>query len=321
MRASRLVSILLLLQARGRMTADELADELEVSVRTIYRDALSLQIAGVPLLAESGHDGGYELSGGYRTNLTGFTTDEAAALFLAGTPGLATELGMGDAASTVRRKLVAALPVEQRQSATRMSRSFHLDAPGWFQHFDRPPHLATVTDAVLAQRRVRVRYSSWERESTKTLEPYGIVQKGGQWYVIATTTRKDSRPSTYRVDHILDIETLDETFSRPDDFDLAAYWIESLRSFQNRLRTGTAVVRMSPNGRAHYQQASREQAVATDRTADGWITAVVPIESIDDAYAMFLRLGADVEIIEPLQLRSRMAATANGMAGLYDVIA
>src|SRR6185295_15228439 len=224
MRGSRLVSILLLLQARGRMTAEELAAELEVSVRTIYRDATSLQIAGVPLQADAGHDGGYELSGGYSTNLTGLTTDEAAALFLAGVPGLASDLGMGGSVSTLRHKLVAALPAEQRQAATRMSRSFHLDAPGWFQHVERPQHLAAVTGAVLNERKVRVRYESWERESTKTLEPYGLVLKGGHWYLIAASTRKNRRTSTYRVDHIRDIETLEETFTRPDNFDLAKYW-------------------------------------------------------------------------------------------------
>lgn len=321
MRASRLVSILLLLQARGRMTADELAEELEVSVRTIYRDALSLQIAGVPLTGEAGHEGGYELSGGYRTNLTGFTTNEAAALFLAGTPGLATELGMGDAASTVRQKLVAALPAEQRQSATRMSRSFHLDAPGWFQHFDRPPHLATVTDAVLGQRRIRVTYRSWERESVKLLDPYGLVQKGGRWYLIAVSTKRGHRPSTYRVDQIVDIAVLDDTFSRPDDFDLAAYWNESLRTFRERLKSSTAVIKISPNGRDRYRELATEPIEAAVTDADGWMTATVPIESIGQAFDVMMQLGADVEVIEPAELRSLMAKTALGMAGLYGITA
>ena len=208
--------MLMLLQARGRMTGADLARELEVSVRTIYRDALSLQIAGVPLVAESGHDGGYELSGGYRTNLTGLTADEAAALFLAGMPGPAMDLGMGESVSTLQRKLVAALPVEQRQSATRMSRCFHLDAPGWYQDTDRPRHLPAVTDAVLHDQRIRVRYSSWERESTKTLEPLGLVLKGGRWYLVATSTRPRNNPSTYRVDQIVGMTVLDQRFERPD---------------------------------------------------------------------------------------------------------
>jgi predicted DNA-binding transcriptional regulator YafY len=303
------------------MTADELAEELEVSVRTIYRDATSLQIAGVPLVSESGHDGGYELSGGYRTNLTGFTTDEAAALFLAGTPGLASELGMGDAASAVRHKLVAALPAEQRQSATRMSRSFHLDAPGWFQHFDRPTHLATVTDAVLGQHRIQILYSSWERESTKMLDPYGLVQKGGRWYLVAASTSRGSRPSTYRVDQIADITVLDDTFTRPDDFDLAAYWNESLRSFRERLRSGTAVVRFTPHGIASYRELTTEPAELTGDEVDGWVTAKIPIESIGDAHHLLWKIGADVEVLEPLELRSLITDAARGLASLYQLTA
>jgi predicted DNA-binding transcriptional regulator YafY len=299
------------------MTAEELAAELEVSVRTIYRDATSLQIAGVPLQADAGHDGGYELSGGYSTDLTGLTTDEAAALFLAGVPGLATDLGMGRSVSTLRHKLVAALPAEQRQAATRMSRSFHLDAPGWYQHVERPKHLAAVTGAVLSERKVRVRYESWERESTKTLEPYGLVLKGGHWYLIAASARKNRRTSTYRVDHIRDIETLDETFSRPDDFDLAKYWAESVSTFQKRVRSETAVLKLTINGLARYRQMTNDQNISIRDTIDGWVTATVSIESVDDTYGVLMRLGSDAEAIEPAELRSMMVSTAQNLASLY----
>jgi predicted DNA-binding transcriptional regulator YafY len=317
MRGSRLVSILLLLQARGRMTAEELAAELEVSVRTIYRDATSLQIAGVPLQADAGHDGGYELSGGYSTDLTGLTTDEAAALFLAGVPGLASDLGMGGSVSTLRHKLVAALPAEQRQTATRMSRSFHLDAPGWYQHIERPKHLAAVTGAVLNERKVRVRYESWERESTKTLEPYGLVLKGGNWYLIAASARKNGRTATYRVDHIRDIETLDDTFSRPDDFDLAKYWTESVIAFRERARTETAVLKFSVSGLARYRQLTKDQSISAGEFVDGWATATVAIESVGDAYDLLMQLGAEVEAIEPAELRTMMVSTAQILASVY----
>jgi predicted DNA-binding transcriptional regulator YafY len=317
MRGSRLVSILLLLQARGRMTAEELAAELEVSVRTIYRDATSLQIAGVPLQADAGHDGGYELSGGYSTNLTGLTSDEAAALFLAGVPGLASDLGMGGSVSTLRHKLVAALPAEQRQAATRMSRSFHLDAPGWFQHIERPQHLAAVTGAVLNERRVRVRYESWERESTKTLEPYGLVLKGGHWYLIAASARKNGRTATYRVDHIRDIETLDDTFSRPDDFDLAKYWAESVVAFRERVRTETAVLKLSVNGLARYRKMTNDQNISTEDLVDGWVKATISVESVGDAYDLVMQLGSDAEAIEPAELRSMLVSKARDLASVY----
>lgn len=299
------------------MTAEELAEELEVSVRTIYRDATSLQIAGVPLQADAGHDGGYELSGGYSTDLTGLTTDEAAALFLAGVPGLASDLGMGGSVSTLRHKLVAALPAEQRQTATRMSRSFHLDAPGWYQHIERPKHLAAVTGAVLNERKVRVRYESWERESTKTLEPYGLVLKGGNWYLIAASARKGRRTSTYRVDHIREIETLEETFSRPDDFDLAKYWTESVKTFRERVRTETAVLKLSVNGLARYRQLTKDENISLGEAVDGWVTATVSIESVGDAYGLLMELGSSAEAIEPAELRSMMVSTAQDLSNLY----
>lgn len=303
------------------MTADELAAELEVSVRTVYRDALSLQVAGVPLHGEPGHDGGYELSGGYRTNLTGLTTDEAAALFLAGMPGLATDLGMGGPVATLRHKLVAALPAEQRGPATRVSQRFHLDAPGWYQDIDRPIHLAAITEAVLSERRVRVRYSSWERESTKTLDPYGLVLKAGRWYLIAATSRAPDRPSTYRVDQIVGLSVREETFSRPDGFDLAAYWNDSVRAFRDRLRSGTALVKLSPNGQVLYRQLTSEPlepiGVIVD-PEDGWMTANVSIESIGHANGFFLQFGADVEVVEPVELRTLISSTARSIADRYE---
>lgn len=189
MRASRLLSILLLLQTRGRMTADQLAGELEVSVRTVYRDVESLAAAGVPLYADRGPRGGYQLLDGFRTRLTGLTSDEADSLFLAGMPGPAADMGLGTVLAAAQLKLLAALPPELRDRAGRIRERFHLDAPGWFRRAEPTPHLAAVADAVWQQRRVRVRYLRWNRGGLlpvdRTLEPLGVVLKAGSWYLIA----------------------------------------------------------------------------------------------------------------------------------------
>jgi predicted DNA-binding transcriptional regulator YafY len=253
MRASRLVSMLLLLQTRGRLTAQELADTLEVSVRTVYRDVLSLHAAGIPLYGDAGHGGGYQLLDGYRTRLTGLTAGEAETLSLAGLPSAAAELGLGTAAAAAQLKLRAALPPELRERAARIEERFHLDAPGWYYEGDSPPFLATVADAVWNQRRIEVRYRRWAAPSdvTRTLEPHGVVLKAGNWYLVA---RCDGRFRTYRVSQILCLADSGQRFERFAGFDLPAYWASSVTDFRLRLQQGEATIRLSPAGLRHRMQ-------------------------------------------------------------------
>src|SRR6478672_6096076 len=158
MRASRLVNLLLLLQSRGGMTAAQLADELEVSVRTIHRDVEELSAAGVPIFAERGPLGGIRLVDGYRTRLTGMTADEAEALFLAGLPGPAAQLGLGTVVAAAQLKVMAALPPELRARASRLVERFHLDAGEWFHRSQPVPHLGALSDAVWNATRIAIDY-------------------------------------------------------------------------------------------------------------------------------------------------------------------
>lgn len=323
MRASRLVSILLLLQARGRLTAAELASHLEVSVRTIYRDMEALSAAGVPLYGDAGPAGGYQLLGGYRTRLTGLTPAEAEALALAGMPSAAAELGLGTVLATAQLKLEAALPAELRGRASVLQERFYLDAPGWYYDGDTSEHLAAVADAVWNQRQISIRYRRWKAPTdvTRSLDPHGIVLKAGKWYLVARPSGGGS-VQTYRVNQILALAVLDTTFEREDGFDLAAHWRAGITGFRAGLQQGVAVVRLSPDGRerigiqgSHVAESVSSTASAADE--HGWITAEVPIESLIHAQQEFLRLGADIEVLEPRELRDRLAAAARELATMY----
>ena len=323
MRAARLLSILLLLQTRGRMTAQQLAAEMEVSVRTIYRDVESLHGAGVPLYGDAGWSGGYQLLDGYRTQLTGLTTDEAESLFLSGLPGPAAELGLGAVVTAAQLKLMAALPAELRDRAGRIRERFHLDAPGWYRQSDLVPHLLAVAEAVWSQHRITIRYRRWEapREVVRTLDPYGLVLKGGRWYLVAASK---NTPRTYRVSEILELHPLDEPFERPSGFQLAAYWQSYLDEFDRRRHRGEATIRLSPRGLERitdlfgHLAARAARANVSDVDADGWVTTTIPIEEMGHALGDLLRLGVDVHVVEPIELRDRIAATVKELDGHYS---
>ncbi|WP_418955564.1 helix-turn-helix transcriptional regulator [Streptomyces tritici] len=307
MRATRLVTLLLLLQNRGRMTAGQLAQELEVSVRTVYRDVEALGAAGIPLYGEAGHAGGYRLVDGYRTRLTGLTADEAQAAFLAALPGAAAELGLGEALAAAELKLRAALPAELRAHAGRIRERFLLDAPGWYGDADRTPHLSAVAGALWERRALVLRYRRWRapEEIERRVEPYGLVLKAGRWYLVAAAP---TGIRTYRVDQILGLRTLDEEFTVPDGFALGAYWTGYLADFRARLHTGEALVRLTPEG---------ARRLGVPAAGEGWTQARIPIESVAHAHGEFLRLGADIEVLEPLELRARIAETVRTLAARY----
>lgn len=322
MRASRLLTLLLLLQTRTRMTAQQLADELEVSVRTVYRDIESLSAAGVPVYADRGPSGGYQLLDGYRTRLTGLTADEAESLFLSGTPGAAAELGLGTVLASAQLKLMAALPPRLRARADLVRECFYLDVPGWFRDIERPAHLSAVTEAMWGRRAMHVRYRRWgQKVVTRRLEPLGLVLKAGVWYLAARAPGGEVR--TYRVARILDVTLLDEHFDRPDGFDLAAYWRSWSEGYRERLYPDEAVVRLSPRAMALLGYVLGPAAARTARTtagapdADGWSRAVVPIESVHQARRELLGFGADCEVLEPRELREAIAETVRELAARY----
>jgi len=321
MRASRLLSILMLLQTRGRMTAQALAEEFEVSVRTIYRDIDELSAADVPVYADRGPNGGFELLDGYRTKLTGLSPAEAATLFLAGLPGPAAELGLADLLTTAQLKLTAALPQGAQHTANRIAARFHLDPVGWFRSADDARLLPTIADAVWNERSLEIRYQRPAGVVPRKVQPLGLVLKGGAWYLVAEI---GGQPRTYRVSNILDLTVTEERFERPRDFDLVRFWTTASRAYEVGLYRGNAVLRVSARGMRRLDlfgsavvQAAAQTAGPPD--ADGWVQVVIPIEAIDQAAADLMRLGTDAEVIDPPELRHRIAEMAHELSRLYGI--
>lgn len=318
MRAARLLRILLLLQARGGATAEQLAAELEVSTRTIYRDLAALGGAGVPVYGERGEGGGYRLVGGYRTSLTGLTTDETGALLLTGAAApVAGELGIGGLLATTRLKLLAAIPPGMRGVATRAEERFHLDPGGWAHARPRSTaHLQTLARAVWEDRVLRMRYRRGGRGAVvrRTVHPLGLVHKTGTWYLVATHR---ASPRVYRVDRVDEATPLDEPARRPDDFDLPAFWSAWERDYAEHLPRVVVDVRLGADAQRYRDAlgALAPREVADEREgSDGWVRQTMLFDTAGVARAALLALGPDVEVLAPAGLRADLGRVARELA-------
>ncbi|MGW1156841.1 helix-turn-helix transcriptional regulator [Streptomyces sp. NPDC002513] len=323
MRAARLIKMVLLLQSRTSMTAAELARELEVSERTVTRDAQALSEAGVPVYADRGRAGGYRLVGGYRTRLTGLARGEAEALFLSGVPGALREMGLQDAASAARLKVSAALLPSLRDASRTAAQRFHLDAPAWFAEPATPPLLPQIADAVWDDRRITARYRRGAGEAERELEPYGLVLKAGVWYLCARVAEAQVF-RVYRVDRCTAVVPGAERFARDEGFDLPAFWAERAEQFAQSLLRAEVVVRLSGEGVRRLPHAvdpaSARAALAAAGAPDGqgWVTVPLPVESEEVAHTQLTALGPEVEVVSPPELRARFARDALRLARLYD---
>jgi predicted DNA-binding transcriptional regulator YafY len=302
-RADRLLRLVLLLQTRGRMTAEQLAAELEVSVRTIYRDVDALSSAGFPVYSERGVGGGCQLVDGYRTSLTGLSPLEAQALAFAALPGTAAELGIGALAAAAHLKVLTAVSPEARDTITTVQRCFHLDPRGWFRS-EQPehPHLPSLARAVWEGRQVSAIYRRAHGTARpRTLGPLGLVLKDGLWYLAA---RAPDEAKTFRVSRFEEVTLLDEPVERPPEFDLTAWWERWSDDFETGLDRYPVTVRMAPPG-------------GDLDNRDAWERRVLMFERPDWAESALLRLGATVEVIDPPEMRDRLEAAASKLFALY----
>lgn len=317
MRANRLLSILMELQVKGRVTAQALSAQFEVSRRTIYRDVEELSASGIPVYAEKGPGGGFRLVDGYRTRLTGLSQPEVEALLLVGLAGPAADLGLGAQAASARLKLLAALPPQATDAALRVGDRFHLDPVEWYRRKAQPAALADVSRAVWEGRRLTIDYESWKGRHVRDVSPYGLVMKGGTWYLIAASRR---RPAIHRVDQIRAAIVLEEAVVRPRDFDLATYWQAEVARFEASLRRAKATIRVDEDALRRIDQLGAdiaESVRATSPDGTGRRTTEIDIESVGHAAGVLLGFADGIEVLKPMALRHELATRAARVIRLY----
>lgn len=320
MRADRLLSLLMLLQTRGRMTAGDLAAELEVSERTIYRDLTALSASGVPVYCERGPGGGAALVEEYRTTLTGLTPDEARALFMVNIPAPLMQLGVGRELKAALLKLSASLPDSRRADEQRTRQRIHLDSSWWFQSDQAVPSLEVVRQALWEDRRLHltVRWDFFDAEFEQEAEPYGLVAKAGLWHLVYG---RGGTVHVARLPQIIAAEMLPGTFVRPADFDLAAFWEGWCAEYESQ-PPFVARARLSPQAlpllAAYVGDRYRPlPARASNPDADGWVVLDLPFESFTAARTRLLGLGRAVEVLEPQALRRSLVDFAEQVVGFY----
>jgi len=320
MRADRLLSALLLLQAHGRLTGRELAKRLEVSLRTVHRDMEALGAAGVPVFALRGSRGGWQLDDGWRTRVPGLDEAELRALLMA-QPRVIGDARLARAAERALAKLMAALPAPLRERAASIRQRLHVDTAGWRGTAEDLALLPIVQDAVSRDRRLAIRYMAPGQERVeRTVDPLGLVAKGSAWYLVAGTP---AGLRTYRLSRIEDARLLDAPCERPPGFDLAAYWTASTERFRESWRRYDVTLRLDPRAARSVQQwRPAEPVPAPPVTGDeGWVTLRVQFEDEEQARFVVLGLGPGVDVLEPATLRERIAADVAAMAERLRAVA
>jgi len=323
MRADRLLSLLMLLQARGRMTAHKLAEELEVSERTVYRDIDALSAAGVPVYGQAGPEGGYTLLDSYRTHLTGLSKGEVRALFMLNIPAPLAELGVSQDLKAALLKLSAALPAAQRRDEQHVRQRFYLDSTWWGQGEVPLPRLQAVHQAVWEDRKIFLAYRIHPLgvQVEQLVEPYGLVAKAGVWYLVYA---RSGSLFALRVSALLDARVSAESFERPVDFDLAGFWQDWCARREESRSFFAVTVRVAPGflpELSHYfgDWVHTQIAQAGSPDAQGWTTLELAFESLEAARDRILSFGRGVEVLEPYALRRSILDFATQIVALYSV--
>jgi len=302
MRADRLLSMLLLLQTRGKLTTQTLAKELGVSRRTILRDIDALSYAGIPIYADGGHGGGVSLDENYRTTLTGLNETEIRALFISENTQLMNDIGLGEATRRLQHKLSAALPLEQQSIVAQVRQRIYLDPAWWWQDDTPLPFWGDLQKAVFEDYRIQAVYENFNGEvAERLLEPYSLVAKAALWYLIA---KRDGAYRLYRVARFHSIQIQNMHFERDHGFDLIKFWHEHLKEFRESIAEYTFTLRIHPDRLGFVQSLmpGHFQIIQID-PRNGWKTLRFQVESIDLAKMLVFGLGNQAAILDPPELR------------------
>ncbi|CAH1194399.1 hypothetical protein PAECIP111892_01634 [Paenibacillus auburnensis] len=315
MRADRLLSIMLLLQSRGKLSSRELARTLEVSERTVIRDMEALSASGVPVLAERGRDGGWMLAEGYRTALTGMKPNEIGSLLLTADASILEALGIQDDFSSAVRKLEAAAK-PQDSPLQFLSQRIHIDGAGWHPSGESYPFLAMLQEAVWENRKVSLTYSNGDENKARLISPLGLVAKRGVWYVVAETS---NGMRTYRVSRITDAEITCDTFTRPSGFELARYWEESTASFKSALPRYPATLLIMETALASLQQERYVSVTNIEPSSRaGWLTVRADFQTLESACRIILSLGQQTLVTGPQELIDSLMSCLRETVSLYE---
>lgn len=309
MRADRLLSIILLLQTRGKMTARALAEELEVSRRTILRDINALSFSGVPVYSEGGHGGGIALAEEYRTTLTGLNTLEVQSLFVTNNNGALRDVGLGDAGERLILKLLAALPSAQHSTADHIRQRLMIDPTWWWHDASISPFWEEIQQAVYEDRMIKAKYENFEGKiAERTLAPYSLVCKSGVWYLLA---ERDGELRTYRVNRFRSVRLLERLFTRCPDFDLPTYWRTHTQNIGDSLSGYRCALRIHPEqiSFVKWLLPGRWEQVS-DADDRGWTTISLSMDSELLAKMLVFGLSGFVEVVEPIKLKEAVAAQA-----------
>jgi predicted DNA-binding transcriptional regulator YafY len=317
MRADRLLSLVMLLQTRGKMTSQALAEELGVSRRTILRDVDALSFAGIPIYSEGGHGGGMALDENYRLTLTGLKEAEVRALFLSSNASLLHDIGLGEAAESTLLKLAAALPEPHQPSVDSLRQRILIDPVWWWHDLQPLPFWDELQQAVYEDRCIRVSYETYGgAESERVLEPYSLVAKASLWYLIA---RRDGELRTYRVSRLKQVTLLDQHFQRAPDFDLPTYWQEHIQEFLSTLTEYAFTLRIDSRHMASSKWYTPGRTEILEPPGDdGWLTARLWMESEEQAVLLVLTMGTSAQVVEPDALREKVIHYARSILTIYE---